>query len=160
MTEACSKSSLIDLAKPDSTSLFGGESITVWRTRSNTKCRRTPTYAEALFGCGPVLSCRRIQLRFRCTRVSGINVTSVPPATPECNAIHNVAGLSDPLRLAITSLMQDQMSDLPRVVFHKGNLGVYGRYVELRIGLGEQFDWWLPGSLSHQAVAFSADCKD
>ena len=34
MTEACFESSLIGLAKPDATSLFGGESITVWRTRS------------------------------------------------------------------------------------------------------------------------------
>ena len=161
MTEACSESSLIGLAKPDSTSLFGGESITVRRTWSilNADALRLTRRLSLAVEPGFVVP-DEFSYVSDVQGVSGINVTSVPPATPECNAIHKRRGLSDPLRLAITSLMQDQMSDLPRIVFHKGNLGVYGRQVELRIGLREQFDWWLPGSLRHQAVAFPADCKD
>src|SRR6266705_399432 len=151
MTEACSESSLIYLAKPDSTSLFGGESITVWRTRSILNAdalRLTRRFFLAVAGLCPVQG------------ISGINITSAPPATAECGAIHQRRGLSDPLRLAISTLMQDQMSDLPCIVFHKGNLGINGCQEELRIGLGEQLDWLLPGSLRPQAVAFPADCQD
>jgi len=57
MTEACSKSSLIGLAKPDSTSLFGGESITVWRTRSilNAGALRLTRRLALAFGPGFVV---------------------------------------------------------------------------------------------------------
>jgi len=83
MTEACSKSSLIDLAKPDSTSLFGGESITVWRTRSilNADALRLTRRLSLAVGPGFVVP-DEFSYVSDVQGVSGINVTSEPQATP------------------------------------------------------------------------------
>ena len=52
------------------------------------------------------------------------------------------------------------MRDLSCIVFDKGDFCIDDLQEELRFGLGEQLDLWLPGSFRHQPVALSAYGED